>query len=171
MTMQLELDNPTFAKAFQFVMKWEGGSTITKDPDDPGGTTKYGISKRAHPSLNIELLTEEDAKTIYFYDYWKLSGANLQRPDIATVIFDTAVNMGNSRARKMATDANFDVPTMIRLRKEYYEDLAERIPSMQKYLKGWLNRTDALAAFATSLVPQTQTFQLTSLDTWPTTYS
>lgn len=148
--MRLEIANQTFSKAFEFVMKWEGGSLITKDPDDPGGTTKYGITKRSYPSLNIEKLTEEDAKSIYFQDYWRKSGADIQKAPIGIVIFDTAVNLGVSRARRLAIQAEFDVPTMIRLRKEYYLKLAEINPVMKKYLKGWMNRVDALAAFATS---------------------
>ena len=40
------------------VLESEGGSRITKDPLDAGGTTKYGISQRAYPKLDIEALTE-----------------------------------------------------------------------------------------------------------------
>lgn len=38
-----------FEKAFSFVLKWEG--VYTNDKDDPGGETKYGISKKAFQIL------------------------------------------------------------------------------------------------------------------------
>ncbi len=35
-----------FEKAVLKTLIREGGAKITKDPNDPGGLTKYGISKR-----------------------------------------------------------------------------------------------------------------------------
>lgn len=46
-----------FTKAMQFISKWEG--EYSNDPFDPGGETKYGISKRAYPNLDIKNLTKE----------------------------------------------------------------------------------------------------------------
>ena len=39
----------------------EGGNKIDNDPADPGGTTKYGIAARYHPTENIAKLTLERA--------------------------------------------------------------------------------------------------------------
>ena len=36
----------------------------SNDPNDPGGETKWGISKRAYPNLDIKNLTRDGAKTI-----------------------------------------------------------------------------------------------------------
>ena len=52
-----------FDKALKFVLKWEGG--YSNDPNDPGGETKYGISKRSYPELDISKLTLEQAKDIF----------------------------------------------------------------------------------------------------------
>jgi len=41
------------------VLRREGGAKLTKDPDDPGGVTKYGISKRSNPDVDVENLTED----------------------------------------------------------------------------------------------------------------
>ena len=37
---------------------------------DKGGRTKFGISQRAYPNLDIKNLTKEDAFKIYLRDYW-----------------------------------------------------------------------------------------------------
>lgn len=136
--------NKGFTQCFNFTQKWEGGAKVTKDPDDPGGTTKYGISQRAHPTLNVEKLTEDDAKSIYFQNYWRLSGAKDLPWPACLVMFDNAVNLGNTRARRIAIQANFDWSKMIDLREQYYHDLVEERPVMKKYIKGWLNRTKDL---------------------------
>ena len=40
------------------------------DSRDPGGETKFGISKRAHPDLDIANLTRDQAGAVYRRDYW-----------------------------------------------------------------------------------------------------
>ena len=52
----------TFDDIIEQVIESEGGSRITKDPLDPGGTTKYGVSQRAYPDLDIEKLQEPGAR-------------------------------------------------------------------------------------------------------------
>ena len=53
------------------ILSWlihiEGG--LVNDPNDPGGLTKYGISKFAHPDVDIQALTEEEARSIYAKEY------------------------------------------------------------------------------------------------------
>lgn len=46
----------------------EGG--YVNDPNDPGGETKFGISKRSYPHLDIKNLTEDDAKKIFIEDFF-----------------------------------------------------------------------------------------------------
>lgn len=57
-----------FERAFSCVLQNEG--VYVNDPSDSGGETKYGISKRSYPNLDIKNLTLEEAKKIYFCDYW-----------------------------------------------------------------------------------------------------
>lgn len=94
---------PDMFNAFvEIIIDHEGG--YVNDPDDPGGETKYGISKRAYPELDIANLTKDDAKTIYHRDYWKKVGgpsiAELS-PGVALVAFDHAVNAGVDAAVKI----------------------------------------------------------------------
>ena len=42
---------PIFEQAFAIVAGEEGG--LCRDPGDPGGLTKFGISQRAYPGLDI----------------------------------------------------------------------------------------------------------------------
>lgn len=81
-----------FERAVAAVLKREGG--YSNDPRDNGGETKYGISKRAYPQLNIASLTIDQAIEIYRRDYWlKIRGDDLPR-SVAWCVFDQAVNRG-----------------------------------------------------------------------------
>jgi len=78
--------------AFDRLIDHEGG--YVNDPNDPGGETKWGISKRSYPHLNIKDLTREDARQIYLTDYWdKVNGEKLH-DGVAFQTFDFAVNSG-----------------------------------------------------------------------------
>ena len=55
--------NLNFEDAFDRLISHEGG--YVNDPLDPGGETKFGISKRSYPTLDIAALTREDARAIY----------------------------------------------------------------------------------------------------------
>ena len=88
----------SFETVVHMVLEHEGG--YVNHPSDPGGETKYGISKRAYPEVNIADLTEEDAEEIYFNDYWnRIKGEELPA-GVACVVMDYAVNSGISRASK-----------------------------------------------------------------------
>lgn len=87
-----------WSTAIEFVLKWEAGGDphggYTSDPDDPGGATRWGISKRAHPDVDVETLTREQAQALYFEAYWKpIRGADLPEP-VAVALFDFAVHSG-----------------------------------------------------------------------------
>lgn len=48
------------------IIQREGGDTITNDPSDRGGRTRYGVSERAHPELwKKGPPTLEQAKALY----------------------------------------------------------------------------------------------------------
>ena len=82
-----------FEKAIEFVLSDDIEGGYVNDPDDPGGETKFGISKRAYPSLDIKTLSKEAAKHLYFKDYWKAGGCVvLLEPKLAIVHFDACVN-------------------------------------------------------------------------------
>jgi lysozyme family protein len=96
--------NQNFEKAFHELIMIEGG--YVNDPTDRGGETKYGISKRAYPNVDIRNLTIEGAKDIYLEDYWKASGSHhMLNYDLALELFDTGVNMGQGISRRFLQEA------------------------------------------------------------------
>jgi lysozyme family protein len=88
----------SFDSAFALIIGHEGG--YTNHPRDPGGETKYGITKRDFPDLDIQNLTREQAKHIYKANYWDAIKGDYLPPGIATLVFDSAVNQGPVRAIK-----------------------------------------------------------------------
>jgi lysozyme family protein len=88
-----------FDRAVKFVLDHEGG--VADDPLDSGGLTKWGISQASYPTLDIRSLTREDARQIYYNDYWlKCKCSELPAP-LSLLLFDGAVNQGPSAAVRM----------------------------------------------------------------------
>lgn len=81
-----------FEVAFDRLIGHEGG--YVDDPNDPGGETKWGISKRSYPHLAIKDLTRDDAKEIYRTDFWQRVNASTLPGSVAFQLFDFAVNSG-----------------------------------------------------------------------------
>ena len=142
----------------------EGGARFTDNPDDRGGATKYGISQRAYPNLDIANLTEDQAKAIYKRDYWdKVCGDQLKSQAVAENVFDTAVNMGPVTATKLAqmtlgigVDGKFGADTLKAANAadaneflaEYtlakiarYAAICNKDRSQSRFLLGWINRS------------------------------
>lgn len=87
-----------FDECFDKLLGHEGGYVF--NPADPGGETKWGISKRSYPNLDIKSLTAEDAKRIYWRDYWLRCGCEDLPRGLAFDVFDAAVNSGPNRAAR-----------------------------------------------------------------------
>lgn len=85
-----------FDQAFEIVVGHEGG--FSDDPNDPGGRTKYGISQRSYPSVDIPNLMLDGAKALYRRDYWDRCSCDALDPGLALVVFDAAVNNGVGQA-------------------------------------------------------------------------
>jgi len=81
-----------FDTAFSRIIGHENG--YVNNPNDPGGETKWGISKRSYPQLNIKDLTREQARDIYFKDFWMRIGADFLSFSVGYQLFDFAVNSG-----------------------------------------------------------------------------
>jgi len=122
-----------FDKAIKFVLKWEGG--YSNDLNDPGGETKYGISKRSYPELDISKLTLKQAKEIYYQNYWLKCGCDSLPYPFNIVVFDTAVNMGRRRAMNFL-DAYNDWRDYLLKRLYTYS----KFKQAKLYFRGWANR-------------------------------
>ena len=88
-----------FPKAVGIVLEAEG--VFSDHPNDPGGPSKYGISQKAYPKLNIHSLTIEQAKAIYMADYWLRNGCDKLPWWAALTLFDASVNQGPRPAARM----------------------------------------------------------------------
>ena len=85
-------------RCIEWVIAREGGYVC--HPNDPGGETNYGISKRAHPDLDIANLTAEDAAKVYERDYWQAIEGDRWPEPLALALLDYAVHSGAKRARR-----------------------------------------------------------------------
>ena len=152
-----------FDEIIDIVLEHEGG--YVNDPDDPGGETKYGISKRAYPDEDIKGLTKERAIKIYFEDYWVRFKVDSLPDRLKHIYFDMCINMGAGRAVKVLQEAcnsknsdKIDVdggigPATIKAasnvepfrvrsyRVMYYAELCMKKPKMEKYWVGWFKRS------------------------------
>jgi lysozyme family protein len=91
-----------FDIAFERLINHEGN--YVNNPADPGGETKFGISKRSYPNVDIKNLTREQAKEIYHKDFWYVIGDTIDSA-ILFQVFDFAVNAGIQTAIRKLQDA------------------------------------------------------------------
>jgi lysozyme family protein len=156
-----------FEKAVNRTLDIEGG--YVDDPHDYGGETKFGISKRSYPDIDIAALTMKGAKAIYKRDYWdKLLLDTIGDQVIAEELFDTAVNMGWRTAAKFlqlsinalggvlkvdgiigpktaAAVNSYPHPmSLFKALNAYqgkrYIEIIERDESQERFFRGWLER-------------------------------
>jgi lysozyme family protein len=145
-----------FDQAFDRLISNEGG--YVNDPRDPGGETKFGISKRSYPAVDIRNLSREQAKQIYKRDFWERGGMDQYDPAIAFQVFDAAVNHGIEtavrllqRAAGVADDGHIGPVTIAAVKARPVTDMlmrfiAQRIrfwtklSTWDRFGKGWANR-------------------------------
>ena len=147
---------PSFTEIIKKVLENEGG--YVDDPDDPGGETNFGISKRSYPDLDIKNLTKEKAIAIYEEDYWIPSKAQIFSQDLRYHYFDMVVNAGQKSAVKVlqracgaVVDGRIGPETVVKaklideerlkaFRVLYYANLVLNKPELYKYWFGWFRR-------------------------------
>ena len=150
-----------FSKALEITLKHEGGETV-----DTGGYTKWGISQKAYPGLDIKNMSRSQMAAIYRRDYWdKIQGDKIRDQNAAAVLFDYAVNAGTGAATKAAqtvlgitVDGGFGPQTLAAInaagaafagkltqyRISFYTKLAASNPAKYgQYLKGWIKRAES----------------------------
>ena len=154
-----------FEHAVAKTLAHEGGAKFTDDPADRGGATKFGISQRAYPEIDIRNLTEAQAREIYKRDYWdRIRGDDIESQAMAESIFDSAVNMGVRTSSRMAqiaasirpadgiigsntirqlndTDEALFLAMFTISKIARYAAICNRNPSQRRFLLGWVNRS------------------------------
>ena len=157
-----------FKIALKGVLETEGG--YVDDRYDPGGQTKFGISKRSYPDLDIQSLTVEDAMRIYLTDWWtKYSYGWIDSQEIANKVLDMSVNMGPKPAHKIVQRAHNAISiyklkvdgilgkytlgkinshndaamlhrAISHFQAKFYESLWTRVKKLTRFKRGWLRR-------------------------------
>ena len=153
----------------------EGG--FTDHPNDRGNYTpsgelkgtKYGISARAYPNLDIKNLTYEEAFKIYERDYWN-KVVKIEYPrELKPMLFDMSVNHGINgaikilqRAANVKPDGIVGPITLRAIKDVKLLDLAlervkrfviitEKRPKNLVFLRGWINRVSEVVEFTNKL--------------------
>lgn len=144
--MEMKLSSANFNTCFDRLIGHEGG--YSNDPNDPGGETNWGISKREYPNLDIKNLTREDARAIYLQDFWNRINADKLPDGVAFQLFDFAVNSGIEvavrylqRALMIADDGHWGPVSQAAANNTSETDMimllnAERLDFMTR-LKNW----------------------------------
>ena len=151
----------SFKEIIEKVLHHEGG--YVNDPKDLGGETKYGITKRFYPDVDIKNLTIEQAVEIYKKDYWDKNKVESLPQNLWHIYFDMCVNMGKrtavkvlqraavNKGRDIEVDGGLGPMTIGALkgveldrvrayRIKYYADLVTRKPDLEKFYYGWFRR-------------------------------
>jgi len=156
----------SFDVAVKTVLVNEGG--YVNNPADPGGETKYGISKRAHPDVDIKNLTPQGAAEILRHEYWQYQDCNSQ--NVATKMLDMSVNLGPGTATILCQKALNDIGQAVKVdgrwgpktqatlngsleseilpeirvhQSSYYVELVAKRPDLYPFLTTWLRRVQS----------------------------
>jgi lysozyme family protein len=149
---------------------------------DRGGETKYGISKKTYPHLDIANLTYDAAIWLYWNDFWCAARCDKLPIRMATFVFDGAVqhrrlpNGGfigaqflqqalgvtadgvigpQTLQRAWASKNNVEVlPSAFSLRTLFYDDIVSADSTQRANQKGWRKRMFLLAIFIGGFVPE-----------------
>jgi lysozyme family protein len=157
-------------EALKHILRYEGG--YVNHPDDPGGMTNLGVTKRVweewigRPATEADMraLTPEKVSPLYKKRYWDAVRGDDLPSGVDLCVFDCAVNAGVGRASKFlqqavgvtadgqigpktveattAKSADEVVERFCKLRETHYKSL----PTFATFGKGWMNRLASIEA-------------------------
>jgi lysozyme family protein len=156
-----------FPRCIKHVLAAEGG--YVQDPNDRGGETKYGISKRSYPHLDIKGLSLEMATAIYRRDFWTPIQGDALPPGLDLLLLDHAINAGVGASVRLvqritgcALDGQLGPLTLAAIaardpqkmieefsatRLAFYESL----PGWRHYAAGWTRRVQRMRRAALAM--------------------
>jgi lysozyme family protein len=156
-----------FEIAVKQTLVHEGG--FVDNPNDPGGATKYGITQKDMPNVNIADITEDQATAYYSENYWKPLYSQIENQAVASKIFDMGVLFGVGTAVKeiqrtlsphfpIGVDGNFGPETLNAINQSDSDSLlsaykavlvamafgiAQAKPQTREFLAGWGRRINS----------------------------
>lgn len=165
------MSKENFNQAIGFTIEHEG----YRSSDPFGKLTVFGVAAKFHPVMvaRLDKMTKEDALVaateFYYTEYWLPAHCDELPMRTSIVMFDCAVNPGIGRAiqflqravnvpddgvfgkvTKKATENYSDMHLVLKMvdeRRKYYQQKVMENPAKTIYLKGWLNRCDALETY------------------------
>lgn len=167
------MPSAAFEASLPFVLRWEGGF-VDHPNDPGGRTNKgvtqrvYDAWRKRQglPVREVKRLDDTELHRIYESGYWIPPHCDRLARQLDLVHFDTAVNMGPGRAVRFlqkaagcGVDGDFGsqtekavqacrpgdlIASYCATREAYYRELVRRNASLGVFLKGWLNRLNAL---------------------------
>lgn len=165
-----------FPASLALVLKAEGG--FVNHPRDPGGMTNLGVTrnvwrdwvKRDVDEAEMRSLTPELVAPLYKANYWDACKCSDLPRGVDYCVFDSAVNMGSSRAAKLlqtalgvtadgsigrATIAAATAADPVELLEAFSlgkEAFYQSLPTFGVFGKGWLNRVAHVQAAAEGMI-------------------
>lgn len=150
------------------LLKEEG--YLSDNPNDSGGLTKFGISQKSYPNLDIAKITQEEAADIYRNDFYNsLKIEMIKDEKIAYEVFDYAVNGGITSSAialqaslhylgsKIVIDGEVGLKTisecnsykdqslllyvLTSFRMHKYFNICDKWPKNLEFFEGWARRT------------------------------
>jgi len=167
------MPSAAFEASLPFVLRWEGGF-VDHPNDPGGRTNKgvtqrvYDAWRKRQglPVRDVKRLDDTELHRIYESGYLIPPHCDRLARQLDLVHFDTAVNMGPGRAVRFlqkaagcGVDGDFGsqtekavqacrpgdlIASYCATREAYYRELVRRNASLGVFLKGWLNRLNAL---------------------------
>lgn len=157
-----------FRRLVSHIIEVEGGERVVNHQQDNGGLTKWGISQRSYPGLDIASLSREEATEIFHRDFYKpLKCDDILHEKIAGALFDMGVNAGlgtaakllqravNAVGKPLPVDGRIGPATLAMVnamppdalleafRREclhHYAAIIDRDPTQRVFWNGWRNR-------------------------------
>lgn len=154
-----------------FILKWEGG--FVNDPNDSGGATNKGVTLATYRRYkgedatvaDLKAITDEDWTAIYKQMYWdKFKADQIASQTVANLCVDWLWMSGTKAIKYVqrligaTEDGIVGKQTLARLnakgdglvlpiynyRKDFYHRIVASRPSQKRFLRGWINRLNAL---------------------------
>lgn len=176
-----------FEQCVDVILRKEGG--FVNDPRDPGGATNMGITLETLRSWrnrdrgtqggqgavevsaeDVKNLQEDEAKEIYFVNYWNALRCQELPAGLDLTVFDFGVNAGVGRAARVLQKCvfveadgqvgtitlgairNFAPADLIRRFDEARMDFYRNLPGFATFGKGWENRVRSVETSALAMV-------------------
>lgn len=147
-----------FDACLKFTLAYEGG--YVNHPADPGGATKYGITRatlshelgRAATIADVKNLTIARAGAIYRKKYWALIGGDALPAGVDLMGFDIAVNSGPGLALQwLGLTKQLPAPERVAWLHDRRMRFYRGLKTFSTFGKGWTRRETACFAVASQM--------------------